>query len=162
MLQKIIKRAKFIGASCQEPLNKIIQQNSSVISLEEFCNIDDFDVMMAIKNWCKHDDAVLSFLCNGIIHRKLLKIKYSNTPFSESDISTCKKRVMSKLTISEEDTNWLVYTGEATSSTYNIENEHIKILFKNGNVKDITEVDNALINENMRGTVKKHYICYPE
>jgi hypothetical protein len=69
---------------------------------------------------------------------------------------------MSKLTISEEDTNWLVYTGEATSSTYNIENEHIKILFKNGNVKDITEVDNALINENMRGTVKKHYICYPE
>ncbi len=162
MLQKIIKRAKFIGASCQEPLNKIIQQNSSVISLEEFCNIDDFDVMMAIKNWCKHEDAVLSFLCNGIIHRKLLKIKYSNTPFSDSDISTCKKRVMSKLTISEEDTNWLVYTGEATSSTYNIENEHIKILFKNGNVKDITEVDNALINENMRGTVKKHYICYPE
>ena len=162
MLQKIIKRAKFIGAKCQEPLNKIIHQNSSAITMEEFCSIDDCDVMMAIKNWCEHDDKVLALLCNGIINRKLLKIKYSNIPITESELLTFKKKTISHLNVSEEDVNWLVYTGEASSSTYNIENEHIKILFKNGNIKDITEVDNALINENMRGTVKKHYICYPE
>jgi hypothetical protein len=162
MLQKIIKRAKFIGAECQEPLNKIIQQTSSVISLEEFCNIDDCDVMMAIKKWCNHDDKVLSLLCSGIIHRKLLKIKYSNVPFSEDELSSQRKKVLSKLTVTEADVNWLVYTGEASNNTYNIENEHIKILFKNGHVKDITEVDNALINENIMSTVKKYYICYYE
>ena len=52
------------------------------------------------------------------------------------------------------------FTGEAVSSTYNFEDEHIHILFKNGTVKDITEVDNALIHQNLRGKVKKYYICY--
>jgi hypothetical protein len=118
--------------------------------------------MMAIKKWCNHDDKVLSLLCSGIIHRKLLKIKYSNVPFSEDELSSQRKKVLSKLTVTEADVNWLVYTGEASNSTYNIENEHIKILFKNGHVKDITEVDNALINENIMGTVKKYYICYYE
>ena len=28
-------------------------------------------------------------------------------------------------------------------------------------VKDISEVDNALINENLTGKVTKYYICYP-
>ena len=39
--------------------------------------------------------------------------------------------------------------------------DHIHILFKNGDVKDISEVDNALINQNLMGAVKKYYICYP-
>jgi hypothetical protein len=55
---------------------------------------------------------------------------------------------------------WLVFTGEAGSSTYNFEDEHIHILFKDGTVRDISEVDNALINQNVRGKVRKYYICY--
>jgi hypothetical protein len=58
--------------------------------------------------------------------------------------------------------DWLVFAGEASSSTYNFENEKIKILFKDRLVKDITEVDNALINDNLKGLVKKYYICYPK
>jgi 3-oxoacyl-[acyl-carrier-protein] synthase III len=54
----------------------------------------------------------------------------------------------------------LVFTGEVTSSTYNPNDEHIHILFKDGMVKDISEVDNALINQNLMGKVKKYYICY--
>ena len=49
----------------------------------------------------------------------------------------------------------------AGSSTYDFENEHINILFKDGSVKDISEVDDALINENLSGKIKKYYICYP-
>ena len=52
------------------------------------------------------------------------------------------------------------YLQAKRSSTYNFEDEHIHILFKDGTVKDISEVDNALINQNLRGTVKKYYICY--
>ncbi len=62
--------------------------------------------------------------------------------------------------ISREDAHWLVFTGEAVSSTYNFEDERICILFKDGSVKDISEVDNALIHENLRGKIKKYYICY--
>ena len=71
-----------------------------------------------------------------------------------------KQEAQQKLQIPDEAINWLVFTGEASSRTYNFEDEHIRILFKDGVVKDISEVDNALINENLRGKVKKYYICY--
>jgi hypothetical protein len=38
--------------------------------------------------------------------------------------------------------------------------EQINILFKDGSVKNISEVDNALINQSLFGAVKKFYICF--
>ena len=161
MLQRIIKRAKYIHATCSEPLFTLMNQPVEKISLKQFCNIDDYDVMMAIKNWCHHEDKVLAVLCNGIINRTLLKIKYFSSPITESLLEEKRIEAEQKLNLSKEEAEWLVFSGLASSSTYNFENENIKILFKNGEVKDITEVDNALINENIRGIVKKYYICYP-
>ena len=161
MLKRIIKRAKHIGAICSEPLNTFINQPIANVTLEQFCSIDDFDVMMAIKGWCKHEDKVLATLCSGIIDRNLLKVKYFSEPIAAELLQEKINETKQRLSLSDEDVQWLVYTGEASSSTYNFENEHIHILFKDGTVKDITEVDNALISENLRGKVKKYYICYP-
>ncbi|MEO7523081.1 MAG: phosphohydrolase, partial [Ferruginibacter sp.] len=132
----------------------------STVSLQQFCNVDDYDVMMAIKTWCNHEDQVLSTLSRGIIDRRLLKVKYYAEPVDENLVA--EKIDVACIThgLTKEDARWLVFTGEASSSTYNFEDEHIHILFKDGLVKDISEVDNALINENLRGKVKKYYICY--
>ena len=160
MLKRIIKRAKFLKATCQEPLNSFINLPVEQVTLEQFCNIDDYDVLVAIKNWCNHPDKVLSILCQGLIDRHLLKVKYASEPFDTNFISEKISEVAAKIQISKEDAQWLVFTGEAISSTYNFEHEHIYILFKDNSVKDISEVDDALINENLRGKVKKYYICF--
>ena len=160
MLKRIIKRAKFLKATCQEPLNSFINLPVEQVTLEQFCNIDDYDVLVAIKNWCNHPDKVLSILCQGLIDRHLLKVKYASEPFDINFVSEKTSEVAAKIEISEEDAQWLVFTGEAISSTYNFEHEHIYILFKDNSVKDISEVDDALINENLRGKVKKYYICF--
>ncbi len=160
MLQRIIKRARLIGATCQEPLNSFINRPLQEITLEEYCSIDDYDVLMAIKGWRKHSDTILAVLCQGIIDRHLLKVKYHAQPVDQSMIASLKQNVSERLNISLEEAGWLVFTGEATSSTYNFEDEHIHILFKDGSIKDISEVDDALINENLRGKIKKYYICY--
>ena len=160
MLKRIIKRAKFLKATCQEPLNSFINLPVEQVTLEQFCNIDDYDVLVAIKNWCNHPDKVLSILCQGLIDRHLLKVKYASEPFDTNFISEKISEVAAKIEISKEDAQWLVFTGEAISSTYNFEHEHIYILFKDNSVKDISEVDDALINENLRGKVKKYYICF--
>ena len=160
MLKRIIKRAKFLKATCQEPLNSFINLPVEQVTLEQFCNIDDYDVLVAIKNWCNHPDKVLSILCQGLIDRHLLKVKYASEPFDTNFISEKISEVAAKIDISKEDAQWLVFTGEAISSTYNFEHEHIYILFKDNSVKDISEVDDALINENLRGKVKKYYICF--
>ena len=160
MLKRIIKRAKMVNGICHEPLNSFINQPVEKVTLQQFCSIDDYDVLVAIKSWSTHPDKVLSILCQGIIDRHLLKVQYQAHPFESDLVSEKNIEIAARLQISEEDARWLVFTGEATSSTYNFEHEHIYILFKNGQVKDISEVDHALINENLRGKIKKYYICY--
>lgn len=161
MLQRIIRRARETGAACLEPLHAFIQNQKETLTLEQFCSLDDYDVFMAIKQWMHHPDPVLSYLCRGIIDRKLLKVKYFAEPLNPRMLADKQQETMKKLGLSAEETGWLVFTGEASSSMYNFENEHIHILFKDGTVRDISEVDNALINENMKGKIKKYYICYP-
>ena len=160
MLQRVIRRAKYIKATTQSPLNKFINEPIHTVTLQEFCDLDDYDVLTAIKGWCTHEDVILSFLCKGITNRDLLKVKYYGTPIDEALFNEKTADAVSRLNISEDDAHWLVFTGEAASSTYNFEDEHIHILFKDGTVKDISEVDNALINQNLKGKVKKYYICY--
>jgi hypothetical protein len=161
MLKRIIKRARFIGAECAGPLNNLINAPLSSISLQQFCSIDDYDVLMAIKQWCSHPDRILSYLCSGLIDRRLLKVHYFAEPVAEKLLNEKRQLSAASLGLADEALDWLVFTGEASSSTYNFEHEHIHILFKDGTVRDISEVDHALINENLRGKVKKYYICYP-
>jgi len=160
MLKRIIKRAKYVKAQCHEPLNSFINQPLEHITIQQFCSIDDHDVLVAIKNWCTHPDKVLSILCNGIIDRHLLKVQYSATPWDETMVMAKTTAVAERESMSEADAQWLVFTGEAISSTYNFEVEQIHILFKDGSIKDISAVDHALINENLKGKIKKYYICY--
>jgi uncharacterized protein len=160
MLQRIIKRAKYIKAIAALPLNKLIAAPQNKLTIAEFCSLDDYDIMAAIKIWCTHEDVVLATLCNGIINRQLLKVKFFGEPVDENFVTAKAAEAALKLSISATDAQWLVFTGEAVSSTYNFEDEHIHILFKDGTVKDISEVDNALINQNLKGKAKKYYICY--
>ncbi len=161
MLKRVVKRARAIKATCAGPLNDMINKPLQDVTLQQFCTIDDTDVMMAIKKWCAHDDKILSFLANGIYNRRLLKVRYSKHPIHAAEVEEHKQRVVQQLNVSEADAGWLVFTGEVNSTTYNAAVENIHILFKNGEVKDISSVDDALIGPHLNGEVKKYYICFP-
>lgn len=131
-------------------------------ALQHFVKLDDFDFMHAIKTWSLHQDVVLSTLCNGILNRKLLKIKLEAQPFIKKAVHQKLQNTCQKLNINEQEAKYLVFTGEAVNTTYKTEDEHINILFKNGQVKNISQVDNALIHKTLSSPVKKFYICYYE
>ena len=175
LLVKIIQRAKDLlqkGASAgaaTEALNFFLTAGPNVKDpgdwsakkyLDLFCNLDDYDVMCTIKNWSNHPDKILSTLSRCLVDRKLLKIKLGTEPFDEKTIREKKCEVMNRLDISEEEASFFVFTGEAINTTYDPGDERINILFKDGVVKDISQIDNALIHQQLAGPVKKYYICY--
>ena len=165
MMVNIIKRAKDVKAeSPSATLNIFLSDEYKRHGIEkfliEFCDLDDYDFLTAIKQWINHPDKILSFLCKGLINRNLLKVKYFSRPVPAELLNKKKSEVLLKLTISEEEASYLTFTGETENKTYNTLDEHINILFKDGTVKDISKVDNALINQSLFGTVKKFYICY--
>ncbi|HEV2830509.1 MAG TPA: HD domain-containing protein [Hanamia sp.] len=165
MLVNIIKRAKLIKAQSPSDvlnifLNEKYLETGIENNLESFCLLDDYDVLFAIKSWIHHPDKILSTLCKSLINRNLLKVKYSGVEIPEDFIKEKKSLAMQYLNINEEEAGYLVFSGEAQNKTYSKEDEHINILLKDGSVKDISEVDNALINQSLFGTVKKFYICF--
>ncbi len=170
MLVKIIVRAKELlingiqlhaaSASLDFFLKQHQSQDNFINHLEKFCGLDDTDVMCTIKNWCGHSDKILSRLCNGLVDRKLLKVRFQAAPFEPLMVATLKSDVAQKLKISEEEADYFVFAGEAQNTTYNPYDEHINVLFKEGTVRDISQVDNALIHQQLSTPVKKYYLCY--
>jgi len=165
MLVKIIERARAVKAQSTSAVLNIFLMEEYLKDgienhLDDFCALDDYDVLGAIKYWTSHADKILSILCRDFINRNLLKVQYSGNPIPEKLIKEKKELVTKYLHINEEDAGYLVFSGEAKNKTYSNKDEHIHILFKDGSVKDISAVDNALINQSLFGTVKKFYFCF--
>jgi len=170
MLVRIIERAQeLIAAGIDVPtasphLNFFLKEHQPddnfIRHLEKFTQLDDTDVMCTIKHWCGHFDKVLSRLSRGLVDRKLLKVRFQSEPFDPLLVATYREEVAQKLGISEGEAGYFVFTGEAVNTTYNPLDEHIQILFKDGQVSDISKVDNALIHQQVSAPVKKYYLCY--
>src|SRR5688572_20413326 len=169
MLVKIIQRAKELIkngvplSAATDALNFFLNNTPVNQDIEHhldiFCKLDDNDVMCTVKNWAYHPDKILSLLCRSLVDRRLLKVKYQAALFDQKVVSEKKKEVSEKLGISYDEAGYFVFTGEAINTTYNPMDERINILLKDGTVKDISQVDNALIHPYLASTVKKYYFC---
>ena len=127
--------------------------------LQNFLAMDDYDMVASLKVWRLHEDPILSDLSGRLLDRRLFKVKFltdSNAP----EIADIKSKIIHEL---NGDDSLLAYyfTQDVTSnSTYSAGDEKIKILFKTGEIKEITKVENTLISEGLLVPIKKHYICY--
>jgi hypothetical protein len=123
-----------------------------------FCSLDDSDVLCEIKRWRFHSDKVISILSEALLNRNLLKLRIQNEPITEQELLEKRMEVSAELDLSMEDTNFFVFTGIAENSLYNPNEEKINILYRDGTVRDISQVDSPLIHQHISQSVKKFYI----
>jgi len=170
MLVRIIERAIELiksGVSLQSGSIHLdyFLKNSGTVSIEKelhrFCALDDHDIMCAIKNWESHPDKVLHLLCTNLLKRDLLKVKLQAERFPDALLEAERKKISDILGITEQEASYFVFSGEAKNTTYDSSAKNLNILFKDGSAKDISEVDNALIQESLARPVKKYYLCQP-
>jgi HD superfamily phosphohydrolase len=165
MLVRIIERARELTregealSSFSPVLDHFLRLEGTDVNLDQFCLLDDFDVMCAVKRWMFHPDRVLATLSRGLINRQLLKVKFQATPYDENYVVELRSGVSRALSIGAAEAQYFVFTGEAVNTTYNPADEMINILFKDGSVRDISQVDNALIQQTLSSPVKKFYLC---
>ncbi len=126
--------------------------------LEHYANLDDIDIAMAIKQWAKCDDYVLSFLSKGIISRRLLKVRVSNDPFTSDEVEKIRHKSELKHPIEKNNMSYLVFEAKEKISSYQSKGE-IKILMKDGRVLPVSKCSDHGIEPK---TVIKHYLCFPK
>lgn len=129
--------------------------------LNRFAELDDFDVLTSVKVWKHHSDVVLSKLSSFMVDRRLLKIKMFSEAIPESKLADLRTELASDWNISEQEASYFVFTDTIANSAYNLKHDRINILFKSGEVKDLTEAADTLSLSVLSKPVEKHFLCFP-
>jgi HD superfamily phosphohydrolase len=172
MLVNILKRAKelklrgddlFASPALHYFLYNRIDKNSFLKSdeaLQNFVMLDDSDLVCAIKVWGSHSDIVLSTLCRDFTNRRLFKVEINPNLVDKAVYSKDLKQYATYFGISEEEATYFLGDEIVTTDTYSPDDDSIKILLKNDNVKDITDVSDMLNIQVLTKKVEKHFYCY--
>lgn len=172
LLIRVLKRAKELtlngkvlnaSKSLQYFLNNEISINDfNNETLDIFSELDDFDVISAMKDWQHHDDFVLSNLCKMIINRNLLKIKIKNKSIKKENLEKHINELISKYNITKEEAEYFVFIGQISNQAYQLKHQSINILHKSGKIEDIVKASDQLNLKALSKPVTKYYICYPK
>ncbi|NER15606.1 HD domain-containing protein [Spongiivirga citrea] len=172
LLIRVLKRAKELCSSGIEvPAskafsfflnNKITLNEFNEDVLDIFSNLDDVDILSAMKEWMYHDDFVLSNLSQMIIERDLLKIEIADEP---QEIESHKEHIdylTKTYGISDDEAKYFVFGGAIANQAYMLDNQNINIYYKDGTVKDVTEASDQFNLRSLSNKITKYYLCYPK
>jgi len=128
--------------------------------LNTFAQLDDYDILGAIKVWQTSSDKVLSLLATRLVNRKLFKIEIGKEPFSNDRIQAEKELAMERFGLTEEESVYFVYSEVLTNNAYNQTKENINLLMKDGTVLDLSAASDNLNISALAQPVAKYCLCY--
>ena len=129
-------------------------------ALDMYSQLDDSDIWSAVKVWAQSDDKLLSMLANDVINRHIFKVEVREEPVSDEEQHELRKSLAEKAGISYDDAGYLMSVNTIQKDMYNINDDHISILYKDGTIKDITEASELLNVDLLSKKIRKYYLCY--
>lgn len=178
LLLKILQRARMLAETgaelfCTPALHFFLDYSANgkdftpgrfeeKMLLEKFALLDDSDIMSSAKAWTSNQDRVLSLLCTSLINRNLSRIEIQNQPFSEDYVNEIKKAVQKHFSLDKEDVDFFVHSDQISNNAYSQEDEHIRILYNGGVLRDISEASDMLDISVLSKTFRKYFLYYPK
>jgi len=172
ILTKTLKRAKELTQKgvllpCSEPLsfflhNKIELEDFDDTTLDLFSQLDDSDIISALKSWQNNDDFILKTLSRMIINRDLLKIKLNSEKYTTENVEELKSKLTNFFGISKDEASYFIFKGKIKNQAYNKDAEPIKILKKDKTIEDVVEASDQLNLKALSKPVTKYFICFPK
>jgi hypothetical protein len=172
MLRNILKRAKMLSQERDlfaTPALTFFLKNQNPFKtddpdfvLDKFCQLDDYDVMTAVKAWCDDEDRVLSELCRRLTDRHLFRIEMREGEFEQEYTDNLRQKIAQLYNWSLEEADFMLLQGVSSNHAYHPKKPAINILYKDGTMKDISEASDQLNISVLKQPVVKHFICYPK
>jgi HD superfamily phosphohydrolase len=172
MLMSALKRAKHVAQTdatlfCTPALHIFLHESldkarfmADPSILDRFCQLDDSDILCALKAWQHHSDPILSDLSRRIINRDLFQIELRSQAFSKDELDIQLERVAKALNLSAEDASYFVISERIDNRIY--ESGGINIRFKDGSIQDFGDASDHWNRENLTTLVVKSFLCYPK
>ena len=168
LLVKILDRAKTLVSEGKElkasdNLKYFLEKNKFVKATKEdiqrFTELDDNDIIQAMKFWTKCDDFLLSYLCKSVIERKFPKTMISTKPFSKDLIDDKIRETNHYFNINSGDK----LVGEISRSLlpYNTEKQQIYLLKKSNEKILLNEFEGQILSSSIAETVTRFILFFP-
>jgi len=170
ILEKILLRVKDL---LQQSIDVFLDENLSYLfnnqlnisdekSLKIFTTLDDSDILYHIKKWMSHNDFILSFLSQMIIHRSHLnRIIIQKEPFSTDYIQKLRVKTCKEFNLNEKESAYLLFSGQISQQAYNQKKHPIYLLQKNGQLIEFSQASDQLNIAALSQPVIKYFLSYP-
>lgn len=131
-------------------------------ALDHFMQLDDTDIMSAVKVWCDHEDPILSDLCRRLTDRRLFRIELQEEDFSKEYVEEIRDRVHRNLKIPQDAIDHYVILDSTSNHAYVPGEETINIRMKDGSTVDLPQASDNLNISALSQPVEKYFLCYPK
>ena len=124
--------------------------------------LDDYDVMTALKMWTQHDDKILRLLSSKLLNRNLFRCLILNDMPSDKNINEIEKKILKKFAIDRDDLSFLMNIRPIENLSYSLQDNQINLVYKNSEIKDISQVSNQLNLDVLSMDTTKYFLLYPK
>ena len=174
MITKVLKRAKELATQNIEMFatpaldfflrNRVSKEEfeNDENVLNQFSQLDDYDIFTSLKMWSTHSDKILSFLSSALVNRRLFKIELQNKPFEQGYIDELKTAVKKHFNLQDDETEYFCFSEETSNYIYKPGSDKINILYKDGSIMDIADASDQLNITVLDKPTTKYFICYPK
>ena len=130
-------------------------------ALANYEELDDSDIWSAMKAWKHHEDKILSTLATDMLDRRIFKVEVLEEPPTEERLVYLAAQIAHLLDISEADARkYMMSLNAIQKDMYNVDDDSITILYKNGDLRDISEASELLNVQLLSKKIRKYYLCY--
>ena len=168
LLVKILSRAKQLISEAKQVeaygnlkyfLYKTDFEKATEEDVNRFTQLDDTDVLSAIKTWQNADDFVLSYFCKAVVQRKFPKTVFSSQKFEESEILEKIERANQKFGI--ENGDQLVEQISRTLLPYDNQKQPIFLLKRDGRKIKLEDAETQILSAHINQPTTKNILFFP-
>lgn len=129
-------------------------------ALSMYKDLDDNDIWSAMKAWRHSDDKILSTLAADMLDRHIFKVEVFEEPIPQERIDELSAQIADHMGISRQDTHYMMSVDTIQKDMYNVDDDNITILYKDGSTKDISKASELLNVQLLSKKIRKYYLCY--
>ncbi len=134
--------------------------DNNPVCLDNYLELDDNDIVSALKVWLKCDDFILSTLSSHFINRQVFKTDIYDGLAPANRLNEVRMLIAAKFGLKPEDTDFFASEKVIEKDMYNKHADQIRILLRNGDVSTMPEVSEIIRNDAAATPYRKTYLIH--
>ena len=129
-------------------------------ALHNYSMLDDSDIWSALKVWMTSEDKILALLSSNLINRHIFRVEIHEEPVTQERIDEVLEMMTNYFDISREDASYLMSVNTIQKDMYDVNDDRIAILYRDGSIRDISDASEILNVALLSKKIRKYYLCY--